>query len=159
MFTQPTDYFVDDNTFRMYNLTDPTSVKCDHYNLEFNYYFNCGIRYYPKDMSQAVWDLGIEMVENWNPERWDCEQIIYNAMMWSQDIVPDDVYNSSLAYQVLQDPRSSQGTLVNKRFNQIDLNQSCAVHVHGSRGSKDRLSLMADLSNNNIPTVEETLFL
>ena len=159
VFTQPTNYFTTDNIFRMYNLTEPTSVTCEHYNIEFKYYFNCGIRYYPKDMSQTVWDLGIEMVENWNPDRWDCEQIIYNAMMWSQKVAPDDVYNTPLAYQLLQDPRTSQGTLLNKNFNQIDLNQSCAVHVHGSRGSKDRLSLMEDLFNNKIPMEEETLFL
>ena len=97
VFTQPVNYFENSNTFRMYNLTDPVKTTCDHYNVEFETYFNCGIRYYPKDMSQDVWDLGIEMVENWNPERWDSEQIIYKAMMWSQNIKADDVYNPRIA--------------------------------------------------------------
>lgn len=159
IFTQPVNYFVDDNIFRMYNLTDPPKATCDHYNVDFNAYFNCGIRYYPKDMSQDVWDLGIEMVENWNPNRWDSEQIIYNAMLWSQDIVPDDVYNPHVAYQCIQDPATSQGARYNKQFNQVDLHEAVAVHVHGSRGSKDRLSLMENFAEGKIPLLEETLFL
>ena len=159
IFTQPTDYFVNDNIFRMYNLTDPVKTTDAHYDLSFETYFNCGIRYYPKNMSQDVWDLGIKMVENWNPERWDSEQIIYNAMLWSQDIKPDDVYNPRVAYQLLHDPQNIQGHRINKQFNQIDLREACAVHVHGSRGSSDRLSLMEDFAENRVPQVEETLFL
>ena len=159
IFTQPVNYFANNNIFRMYNLTDPVKTKCDHYGVEFETYFNCGIRYYPKGMSQDVWDLGIKMVENWNPDRWDSEQIIYNAMLWSQDIGPDDVYNPRVAYQLLHDPAHLQGNRINKQFNQIDLHEAVAVHVHGSRGSTDRLSLMKNFAENNIPQVEETLFL
>ena len=110
-------------------------------------------------MSQDVWDLGISMVENWNPDRWDSEQIIYNAMLWSQDVVPDDVYNPRVAYQLLHDPANIQGNRINKQFNQIDLREACAVHVHGSRGSSDRLTLMKNFAEDKIPQVEETLFL
>ena len=159
IFTQPVDYFASDNIFRMYNLTDPAQTSCDHYNVQFDAYFNCGIRYYPKDMSQEVWDLGIKMVENWNSERWDSEQIIYNAMLWSQDIQPDDVYDPRVAYQCLHDPAIVEGNRINKQFNQIDLNEAQAVHVHGSRGSSDRLFLMENFAEGKIPQLEETLFL
>lgn len=159
IFTQPADYFAEDNIFRMYNLTDPVKTTDEHYDISFETYFNCGIRYYPKGMSQDVWDLGISMVENWNPDRWDSEQIIYNAMLWSQDIVPDDVYNPRVAYQLLHDPANIQGNRINKQFNQIDLNEASAVHVHGSRGSSDRLTLMKNFAENRIPQIEETLFL
>ncbi len=159
VFTQPVNYFENSEIFRMYNLTDPVKTVCEHYDLKFETYFNCGIRYYPKDMSQEVWDLGFKMLENWNPERWDSEQIIYNAMLWSQNIKPDDVYNPRLAYQLLHDPQHIQGNRINKQFNQIDLQEACAVHVHGSRGSSDRLTLMENFAENRIPQTEETLFL
>lgn len=159
IFTQPTDYFVEDNIFRMYNLTDPVTTSCDHYNIEFQTYFNCGIRYYPAGMEQRIWDLGIKMVENWNPNRWDSEQIIYNAMLWSQDITANDVYNPQQAYQCLYDPMNLEGSRVNKQFNQIDLHEARAVHVHGSRGSSDRLSLMESFAENKLPQIEETLLL
>lgn len=159
VFTQPTNFFSSDNIFKMYNLTDPVKTSCDHYNVQFDAYFNCGIRYYPKGMSQDVWDLGIEMVENWNSERWDSEQIIYNAMLWSQDIQPNEMYQPQLAYQCLHNPALLEGNRINKQFNQIDLNEAQAVHVHGSRGSSDRLSLMENFAEGKIPQLEETLFL
>lgn len=161
VFTQPVSYFSDYNFFSMFNFTDPPRTKDEHYNLIFDHYFNCGIRYYPEEMEQDVWDLGIKMVENWNPDRWDSEQIIYNAMMWSQeDISPKDVWKPQIAYQMLLDPRSSNGNSVNKNFNKLEFSQAGAIHVHGSRGSEDRLSLMQALSDGTLdPVSEEVLYL
>ena len=47
----------------------------------------------------------------------------------------------------------------NKQFNAIDLKDAYAVHIHGSRGSHDRLALMKDLESGHLPEVQETLFL
>ena len=147
VFTKPVSFFEEqDSLFRMYNFTDPTHTVDNHYNLEFEHYFNCGIRYYPSNMSQSVWDVGIAMVENWNPDRWDSEQIIYNAMMWSQQKHPDVFYMPHCAYQMLHNPHSIGGNSMNTQFNQIKLEQASVIHVHGSRGSMDRLGLMKVLA-------------
>jgi len=155
IFTKPVDYFSLTGNFRMFNLTDPVSTKDEHYDVTFEHYFNCGIRYYPKDMSQSVWDLGIEMVENWNPDRWDSEQIIYNAMMFSQNVTAQDMYDPTRAYQMLADFRTAQGQNANTRFNRISLNDANAIHVHGSRGSSDRLTVMKDLAEGNFDQTDQ----
>ena len=158
VFINKENYFSGD-LFRMYNITQPHTTKDEHYGVEFEHFFNCGIRYYPSTMSQDVWDVGIEMVNNWNPDRWDCEQVIYNQMMWSQDIDVSDVYSPQHAYQCLVNPQIQDGSLVNKQFNQIDIGNAYAVHVHGSRGSSDRLTLMDQLHTGKIPLVQEVLYL
>jgi hypothetical protein len=146
VFTQPVYYFDEFNYFSMFNLTDPASTRDDHYGLSFDYYFNCGIRYYPKEMSQDTWDLGFAMLENWNNDRWDSEQIIYNAMMWSQNIEPREFYLPQYAYQLLY-PLDQNNQ--NDRFNQISLDDAYAVHVHSSRGSANRLQVMKNLVDKN----------
>jgi hypothetical protein len=144
MFINHADYFNQFDQFSMFNLTDPVSTTDEHYGVNFSNYFNCGIRYYPANMDQAVWDLGIQMVENWNPDRWDSEQIIYNAMMFSQkqfDI--HQVYQPKLAFQMLHADINHPG---NRNFNQIKASQASAVHLHGSRSSSGRLQTMELLS-------------
>lgn len=146
--------------FSMYNFTDPTSTQDDFYNVNFPMYFNCGIRYYPYKMLHTTWDLGFQMFENFNTERWDAEQIIYNAMMWSQSPHPGDFYSNHKAYQMLQSPTTSAGQDLNKQFNAgLDIKDALAVHIHGSRGSGERLETMQNLFNGCMPEVEETLFL
>ena len=97
--------------------------------------------------------------ENWNPDRWDCEQVIYNQMMWSQGVSVEEVYKPQCAYQCLANPSMQDGSLINKTFNQIDMGDSYAIHVHGSRGSEDRLLLMKQLHDRTIPLVQEVLYL
>ena len=160
VFMKPVAFFDQFDKFSMFNLTDPPKTSDDHYNVNFDFYFNCGVRYYPKDMNQEVWDLGIKMMENWNPDRWDSEQIVYNAMMWSQDgIEPGQVYNPKAAYQMLFDFRSSQSS-INTQFNQMDFQEAHVIHVHGSRGSANRLDLMQTLLDGNFESnTEEVLYL
>lgn len=151
VFMRAACYFSESSVFRMYNLTDPTATNDTFYNMKFPYFFNCGIRYYPKDMKQSVWDLGLSMARRWNSKRWDSEQVIYNAMMWSQGIKLEDVYSPAHAYQWLfEDPCKSREAIEisNERFNRIDWRKCSAIHVHGSRGSQDRLALMEELCGN-----------
>jgi len=143
VFTKPTNYFGITDKFSMFNYTDPTSTHCDHYNMSFPHFFNCGIRYYPRDMDPAVWDIGFDMLTNFDWDRWDSEQIIYNAMMWSQSEVLSDFWRPELAFQLLHPDAPDY----NERFNIIDLSDACAVHVHGSRGSADRLAVMRQLAH------------
>lgn len=154
VFLQQARFFGQYDFFAMFNFTDPTRTVDEHYGLNFDRYFNCGIRYYPQTMDQKIWDLGFEMLDNWNPDRWDAEQVIYNNMLWSQNIEPQRFYRPDLAFQMLfQNPLHGG----NKEFNRIDIRQAAAVHVHGSRGSGDRLQIMKDLVSGNFR--EEILLL
>jgi len=139
VFTNPIKYFSEYNTFRMFNYTDPKSVYSKYYDLKLPNYFNCAIRYHPASMSQECWDLGNKMVANWDPEQWDTEQIIFNAMMWSQGLTLADVYQPELNYQFLN---SIESTI---KFNALDMIDAKAIHTCGSRGSKIRLQLMQQI--------------
>lgn len=116
----------------------------EYYNIQIKHFFNCGIRYYPKTMNHAVWELGLKMLENFNYDRWDCEQVIYNVMQWSQSEKLSDFYRPQLAFQMLY-PHQNQ---INVDFNTIFLDQACAVHMHASRNSLDRLNIMNQLEQN-----------
>lgn len=160
VFMNPCNMFDKTYLFSMYNLTDPPSTSDSHYNVDFQFYFNCGMRYYPHKMLQEVWDIGIEMFENFNTERWDAEQIIYNSMMWWQSPHMGDFWNPLKAYQMLNSPLIPGGQQANQQFNAgYDIKEVDAVHIHGSRGSSDRLEIMKRLQERTLPAVEETLFL
>ena len=154
VFLQQARFFDQYDFFAMFNFTDPPSTVDEHYGLTFDRFFNCGIRYYPHTMKQETWDLGFKMLENWNPDRWDSEQVIYNQMLWSQEIAPQKFYRPDLAFQMLNRNPSHQ---INTDFNRINIRDAAVVHVHGSRGSGDRLQIMKDLIAGNFQ--EEVLVL
>jgi hypothetical protein len=80
MFIKSTDMFGHFDQYRLFNWTDPKS------NAQFPNYYNAGVRYYPSTMSAEVWNIGQDMAQNWNLNIWDQEQLIFNAMFWSQDV-------------------------------------------------------------------------
>ena len=142
VFLQQARFFGQYDFFAMFNFTDPPRTVDKHYGLTFERFFNCGIRYYPHTMKQETWDVGFKMLENWNPDRWDSEQVIYNQMLWSQSVAPQLFYRPDLAFQMLDNMPLHQ---YNTDFNRIDIRQAAVVHVHGSRGSGDRLEIMKQL--------------
>lgn len=142
VFIKEYNVFDDIEYFSMFNYTSPDHETYDeHYDIKIKHFFNCGIRYYPKNMSHNVWDLGFKMLENFNYDRWDCEQVIYNAMQWKQSEKLSDFYRPHLAFQMLYPYKHE----VNREFNTIPLNQACAVHMHASRNSLNRLNVMKQL--------------
>jgi hypothetical protein len=154
VFLQDATFFGAYDFFAMFNFTDPVSTVDEHYGLTFEKFFNCGVRYYPHNMDEKIWDLGFEMLENWNPDRWDAEQVIYNNMLWSQNIEPQLFYRPDLAFQMLNgNPLHQQNT----DFNRISVRNAAVVHVHGSRGSGNRLQIMQELTEGNFS--EEVLLL
>lgn len=145
VFLKRAHFFNNYDFFAMFNFTDPPSTIDDHYGLQFDNFFNCGIRYYPHNMSQHIWQIGFDMLNNWDPNRWDCEQVIYNQMLWSQNIDPDRFYRPDLSFQMLNnDPLHWENT----EFNRINVVDAAVVHVHGSRDSGDRLCAMQELVEN-----------
>lgn len=158
IFINNAEYFNQFDKFAMFNFTDPSSTTDSHYDITLPQFFNCGIRYYPSSMDQSIWDKGIAMVENWNPDRWDCEQVIYNAMMWDQALELGNVYNPPLAFQMLA---SDMEDAMNTNFNHIHISEAKAIHLHGSRDSFSRLQVMEKLSRLEIPAkpTEEYIYL
>jgi len=154
VFLNTAKIFNEFDKFSMFNLTDPTSTTDEHYGISFKHFFNCGVRYYPENMKQTVWEKGFEMLENWNPDRWDCEQVIYNAMMWSQNDDPQIFYRPNLSFQMLHALPLHQG---NTQFNNIRISDASIVHLHGSRDSINRLETMKELVKGNFD--EEILLL
>lgn len=154
VFLQQARFFDQYDFFAMFNFTDPPRTVDNHYGLMFERFFNCGIRYYPHTMKQETWDIGFEMLDNWNPDRWDSEQVIYNQMLWSQNVAPQRFYRPDLSFQMLNNKPLHQH---NTDFNRIDIRQAALVHVHGSRGSGDRLEIMKQLVNGEFQ--EEVLLL
>lgn len=142
LFKKPVKIFNQFEHFSMFNYTDPKQTRCDHFNVDLPHFFNCGVRYYPKDMDHKIWDLGFALLDNWDENRWDSEQVIYNIMMWKQGLSLSQVYRPELAYQYLIDNMN-----YNNSFNQIPLQNSSIIHVHGSRGSDNRADLMSQLYN------------
>lgn len=137
LFVKPYDIFGKVDHFAMFNHTSPPKTKDLHYDVNFPNYFNCGIRYYPATMRQQYWDIGFGMIENWNPDRWDTEQVIYNHMLWSQDISLEETLKPEMAYQYIHDTDKA-----NDVFNEIPINTACAIHFHSSRGSRVRCNNM-----------------
>lgn len=141
VFLKPVEYFDKFDQFMMFNYTHggQAGTQCNHYGVKLPHFFNCGIRYYPQNMDQEIWDIGIKMVENWNPNRWNSEQVIYNVMLWSQKLTKSPLL-PDIAYQYISDDIH-----ICDQHNRISLSEAKTVHLHGSKGSRNRLEVMKDL--------------
>lgn len=134
LFIKHVEFFNKFDKFMMFNYTANKKTTDSHYGITIDHFFNCGVRYYPSTMSRDVWDIGFRMIENWNPNRWNCEQLIYNQMMWSQSHNVKDFLRPELAYQYT-DTR-------HEKDNGINISNAKVIHFHGSRGSKQKLEIM-----------------
>lgn len=105
--------------FMMFNYTDPSTYA------DISEYFNCDVRLYPHTMKQEVWDVGLEMVDNWDSSQpWDYEQYIYNKMLWSQGLSFEQVYHPQLAWQDCRVKNNNNG---------LSVSDAQIVHFHGTR--------------------------
>lgn len=142
LFVKPVKVFGEFDFFGMFNLTSPPVTRCTKRNVNLGAYFNCGIRYYPANMSQAIWDKGFQMLEDWDSGRWDAEQIMYNIMMWDQGVSFDQVFRQELSYQLLKHSDHA----FNEKFNHTcPLKEAKIIHFHGSRDATVRAALMKKL--------------
>lgn len=148
IFNNPTDVFGKFNQFTMFNYTDPKSTIDHHYNVSLSNFFNCGVRYYPENMSQEIWDLGLKMLDNWNPDRWDAEQIIYNVMMWRQSPRLDEFLHPELNwmshhYRIYGDQQQKQYA---EKWNELPLEEAQIIHFAGTRGAAQVVDLMKNFT-------------
>ena len=156
---KPTKFFGEYDDFRMFNYTDPkSSVEANHYNIQHEHFYNADVRYYPSTMSQDIWDMGLEMAENWDFNCWNTEQIILNKMLWDQpNRNPTNTHLPQMAYQgqMLYLPNSGDGKEFqgqwehrknsSNEWNGCKLSDAHIVHTHGSRHAPSKYALMKEL--------------
>jgi hypothetical protein len=131
--------------FMMFNFTDPKSFSEPNiYQKSFPYFFNAGVRYFPAAMKQNVWNTGLAMVNQWEPDTYHTEQIILNTMLWSQGVTLDQVLRPEMAYQAHWLP--DVPVWFQDLWNGVEINRAAIVHTHSSRNIDKKLKLMRDLS-------------
>ena len=141
----PVEVFDQFDHFMMFNYTDPKSTTDNHYNVSLSNFFNCGVRYYPENMSQETWDIGLEMLENWNPDRWDAEQVVYNVMMWRQpgtrldDFLHPELNWMSHHYRDFNNQTQRQKA---ESWNGVKLSDAKIIHFAGTRGAGQAVQMM-----------------
>ena len=146
---KPTDFFGKYNDFMMFNYTDPkSSVEPNHYGIQHQHFFNADVRYYPSTMSQDIWDMGLEMAENWDFNSWNTEQFILNKMLWDQaDRNLDNTLDPKIAYQghqlFIED--WEQRKLYSNEWNGCDIKDAHIIHLHGSRNAPGKYALIKQL--------------
>lgn len=146
---KPTEFFGKYDDFMMFNYTDPkSSVEPNHYNIQHQHFFNADVRYYPSTMSQDIWDMGLEMAENWDFNSWNTEQFILNKMLWDQpNRTLDNTLDPSIAYQghqlFIEDWEGRKKW--SNDWNNKDIKDAHIIHLHGSRNAPRKFSLMEQL--------------
>lgn len=146
---KPTEFFGKYNDFRMFNYTDPkSSVEPNHYDVQHKHFFNADVRYYPSTMSQDIWDMGLEMAENWDFNSWNTEQFILNKMLWDQKgrtilntLDPTVAYQGHQLFIEDWEQRKSYSN----EWNDCDIRDAQIIHLHGSRNAPRKFSLMKQL--------------
>ena len=146
---KPTDSFGKYDDFMKFNYTDPkSSVELNHYNIQHQHFFNAVVRYYPSTMSQQIWDMGLEMAENWDFNSWNTEQFILNKMLWDQtDRNLDNTLDPKIAYQGHQlfIDNWDQRKAYSNEWNACDIKEAHIIHLHGSRNAPNKFALMKEL--------------
>ena len=146
---KPTDVFGKYDDFMMFNYTDPkSSVEPNHYDIQHEHFFNADVRYYPSTMSQDIWDMGLEMAENWDFNSWNTEQFILNKMLWDQPSrTLNNTLDPSIAYQghqlFIED--WEQRKAYSNEWNASDIKDAQIIHLHGSRNAPRKYALMKQL--------------
>lgn len=146
---KPTEMFGKYDDFRMFNYTDPkSSVEPNHYNVQHKHFFNADVRYYPSTMSQEIWDMGLDMANNWDFNSWNTEQFILNKMLWDQEgRTIENTLEPTVAYQGHQLFISDweQRKEYSNQWNNCDLKDAHIIHLHGSRNAPGKFALMEKL--------------
>lgn len=115
-------------------------------NIEIPTYFNDGVRYFPAETSEKVWEIGEEAWEAWKSRKdmWGEQQIIHNKMLyegqeWNNDYTtcqrPDlNHFNLGDEHEVLDQPK--------EYFKDYHI-----YHLFSSRGLVDCLEAMKEVKH------------
>ena len=154
LYTDPDTLAINDmdpweisDKFMMFNFTSMKSLRTScHYKRNFPWYFNAGVRYFPANMTQRIWDIGFKMYDNWEENSYNTEQIILNSMLWDQGLTLEQALKPQFAYQAHWLPKKAL-LLEQDIWNGMDINKAFIIHTHSSRGVAEKLSFMKRISN------------
>lgn len=140
---KPVSVFDKLDKFQMFNYTDPKTLRGkdadNKYGLKHEHYFNAGVRYYPSNMLQDVWDLGWKYAKDWDYDIWGTEQIIFNEMMFSQNNDVNFWIDPTMNYQMMNcEPLAipnAQYQQAIANWNSVEINEAKIMHLHGTRGA------------------------
>jgi len=128
VFVKPTEIFGRWSEYRLFNWTTPPQHP------EFPHYFNAAVRYHPHTMSADTWALGDRIAQNWNLDIWDQEQLIFNAMFWSQNLAFEDAHHPEMNWQAPTGQTLEQ-LAQHAQLNTFPIQHARIIHYHGTRGS------------------------
>lgn len=148
-FVKPTKIFDQFQEFRLFNWTDPKSWHKDNqYQISFDNLFNNDLCYYPHSMSGELWKLEREMRIKWDTSKggnsYNNQQLVHNAMFWSQGLEWSDAHRPDLFYQAQWLPW--QPIEVQDEWNQCSYAEAQVVHWHSSRHSPTKLECMRQVN-------------
>lgn len=140
LFVKPVDVF---GRFREFRLFWPPGGKIPllHFPKAEVKYLNAGVKYFPREMREAIWDLGFKLWEAPQGE-WDWSQRVYNEMLYTQFLKNSDYIVETLNeynWQVADDA-----------VNSIPMEEACILHFYASRGPHSVLSKMKKIWEENL---------
>jgi hypothetical protein len=149
----PVQVFGQFERFQLFNYTDPKTLSGpdanNRYGLQYEHYFNAGVRYYPDSMPEELWNLGWSYAKDWDYDIWGTEQIIFNAMMYSQDKNYKTWLRPDMNFQAMNMPFNDVDNSVLqqylKNWNGIPMTDAKILHLHGTRGAANTLALQWEL--------------
>jgi len=143
---KPVEVFGRYKHFLMFNYTDPKSLD------EHAHFLNADIRYYPAEMDRDMFEQATRDVAQ--ATEWNNDQKLYNRMVWSQGLAPDEVIDPTMAYQGPWLPGPQEARDFTDKWNGCRLEDANIVHWHGSRNANGKLQLMQSVNDQlGIPAV------
>lgn len=145
---KPVEVFGRYHNFLLFNYTDPKSLD------EHAHFLNADIRYYPHDMDREMFEQALKDVAE--ATEWNNDQKLYNRMVWSQGLTPEQVIDPTMAYQGPWLPGDDRSRQFTDAWNGCSLDDAKIVHWHGSRNADAKLQLMQHINDQlGIPAVPE----
>lgn len=136
---KPVEVFGRYKHFLLFNYTDPKSLD------EYQHFLNADIRYYPAEMDRAMFEQAKQDVAH--ATEWNNDQKLYNRMVWSQGLTPEQVIDPTMAYQGPWLPGGDEHKNFTDTWNGCRLEDASIVHWHGSRNANAKLNLMQSIND------------
>jgi hypothetical protein len=136
---KPVEVFGRYQHFLMFNYTDPKSLD------EHEHFLNADIRYYPAEMDRGMFEQALTDVAH--ATEWNNDQKLYNRMVWSQGLTPEQVIDPHMAYQGPWLPGTEEAKQFTDKWNGCCLEDASIVHWHGSRNADAKLQLMQHIND------------
>lgn len=147
--TRPVSFFGEFDEFRLFNWTDPKSWnEPNQYKLSFENLFNNDLQYYPHNMDPTLWEMERAMRAEWDvsdsANSYNNQQLIHNAMFWSQGLAWEDAHRPELFYQAQWLPWYDLS--VQDNWNGSKFEDAVMIHWHSSRHAPTKLECMRQIN-------------